>query len=310
MIKVFIVVLNWNRAKDTIECLESIAKLKTDKYDLHAVVVDNGSNSRTVEKIQECINSILSSNGIAYEMVRNKENLGFAQGNNIGIRHAMKKKADYVVVLNNDTLVDADFIIELLEVARKEPKVGAVSPKIYFAKGFEFHKERYKKSDLGKVIWYAGGKIDWDNVYGTNFGVDEPDNIKFGKIKETDFFTGSCVMFNTLALRKAGLFDDDYYMYFEDADLSMRMKKRGWTVLFAPKSKIWHKVSQSSAIGSDLNDYYITRNRLKFGMMYAPLKTKLALLRESIRFLLNGRFWQKIGVKDFYLGAYGKGSWK
>jgi GT2 family glycosyltransferase len=112
------------------------------------------------------------------------------------------------------------------------------------------------------------------------------------------------------ALKDIGLFDEKYFMYLEDADLSQRLKKKGWEVLYAPKTEIWHKVAQSSGIGSDLNDYFITRNRLLFGMRYAKCRTKLALVKESFKLLLTGRGWQKIGVRDFYLGRFRKGSWK
>ena len=88
------------------------------------------------------------------------------------------------------------------------------------------------------------------------------------------------------------------------------MKNRGWKVLYEPKGIVWHKVAQSSGIGSNLNDYFITRNRMLFGMRYASLRTKFALAKESIKLLLNGRKWQKIGVRDFYLGRFGRGSWE
>jgi GT2 family glycosyltransferase len=88
------------------------------------------------------------------------------------------------------------------------------------------------------------------------------------------------------------------------------MKKVGWKVLFSPEGFMWHKVSQSSGIGSGQNDYFLTRNRMLFGMKYAQLRTKFALLKESIKLLLIGRKWQKIGIRDYYLGRFGKGSWK
>jgi len=95
----------------------------------------------------------------------------------------------------------------------------------------------------------------------------------------------------------------------EDADHAQRIKKAGYKVLYSGKGWLWHKVSQSSGIGSELNDYFLTRNRMIFGMRYASLRTKFALLRESIKLLLSGRKWQKIGIKDYYLGNLGKGSW-
>jgi len=109
--------------------------------------------------------------------------------------------------------------------------------------------------------------------------------------------------------QKIGLFDKKYFLYFEDVDLSLRVKKAGFKVIFCPKAKIWHLNSGSSGSGSSLHDYFITRNRLLFGMKYASLRSKIALIKESLELLKNGRKWQKIGVRDFYFRRYGKGSW-
>ena len=301
--KIFIVILNWNRVKDTIECLRSCEKLKRGKAKLSLVLVDNASTDESQKKLKK----LKFGNG-EYVYIQNKENLGYAGGNNVGIRYALNNKADYVIVLNNDTIVDKNLIYEFLKTARGYPKAGILTPKIYFAKGFEFHDDRYKKNELGKVLWYAGGKIDWDNVYGMNRGVDEVDKGQFDKEEEVDFATGTCMFMRSKALKQIGVFDEKYFMYLEDVDLCVRMRRVGWKVLYSPKGKLWHKVAQSSRIGSDLNDYYIHRNRLLFGMRYASVRTKFALLRESIRFVINGRKSQKQGVIDFYLAKFGKGS--
>lgn len=303
MNKVFIVVLNWNQSKLAIECLQSLKKLRIKNYELSIVVVDNGSTDSSVDKIKRFMNMDLR-----FKIIENKTNLGFARGNNVGIKYALENGADYVMVLNNDTEVDLNLVVYLTE-AMKDKSIGAVSPKIYFAKGFEFHKDRYSRKDLGKVIWYAGGKIDWNNVYGVNRGVDEVDCGQYDDLAETDFATGACMMLSARAVKKTRLFDEKYFMYLEDGDLSMRMRKGGWKVVYEPKGIVWHKVAQSSGIGSNLNDYFITRNRLLFGMKYAPLRAKIALVKESIKFLLSGRKWQKIGVRDFYLGRFGRGSY-
>ena len=310
--KVSIIILNWNRKKDTIECLESIEKLQISDFKLEIVVVDNASSDGSQKAVEQAFKKIAKKN-VSCKQIRNKANLGFAAGNNVGMKYALDSGADYLLVLNNDTEVNEDLIKKLLEVAKKRPKAGAISPKIYFAKGFEFHKKRYKKQDLGKVIWYAGGDMDWDNVYGSNYSVDEVDKVdkgQFEKTKETDFATGACMFLRSKALEEVGLFDEKYFMYLEDVELSQKLKKKDWEVLYTPKTKIWHKVAQSSRIGSDSNDYYITRNRFLFGMRHTTLRTQFALIRESIRFLLIGRKWQKIGTRDFYLGRFGKGSWK
>ena len=98
-------------------------------------------------------------------------------------------------------------------------------------------------------------------------------------------------------------------MYWEDADFCVRAKQSGWKVVYTPKTHLWHKVSSSSAIGSNLNDYFLTRNRIDFGLRYGKLRTKIALIRESVKLFFVGRPWQKIGVRDFYLRIGGKGSW-
>jgi hypothetical protein len=286
--------------------LDSIKELIIPhEVELSVIVVDNASTDNSVEELKN-----IKFKNIQYEIVENDRNLLFAAGNNVGLKHAINHGADYAIVLNNDTFVDKKLLIELIKIASANPRVGIICPKIYFAKGFEFHKDKYKNFDLGKVIWYAGGDVDWNNVYATNHGVDEIDKGQFNKTGETDFATGACMLIRILALKKVGLFNEKYCMYLEDADLSMRMKKNGWEVFFAPGAVLWHKVAQSSTIGGDLNDYFTTRNRMLFGLKYAPLRTKLALIRESIGLLKNGRKWQKKGVIDFYTMKYGKGSWK
>lgn len=309
MVKIFIIILNWNRANDTIECLKSVSKLRIMNYDLSILVVDNASSDNSVEKIQKLKFKNQYGN-LKFKIIKNSENLGFAAGNNVGIKYALKHKADYVIVLNNDTIVHKDLLIHLIKAVKKYPDFGAASPKIYFEKGYEYHKNRYRKGDLGKVIWYAGGEIDWKNVYGKTRGVDEVDKGQYERTEETDFATGTCIFLSRKVLETVGLFDEKYFMYYEDTDLSQRIKTRGFSVLYIPTAVVWHKVAQSSGIGSGLNDYYTTRNRLLFGMRYAGLRTRFALYKESLRMLLVGREWQKKGVLDFYLGRFGKGSWQ
>jgi len=302
--QVFILILSFNRREDTIATLESIQKLKVKDFRLTAVVVDNASKDGSAEALK----NFRMENG-AFRLIVNKKNLGFAEGNNVGLRWCLKNGADFIAVLNDDTIVSENLIAELLEVFGKYPEAGIIAPKIYFAKGFEF-KKGYKPDELGKVIWYAGGDIDWKNVYGTNHGVDAVDKGQFDKVAETDFAAGCCLFVKREVLKEIGLFDKRYFAYLEDADLSQRAKRAGWKVLYAPPAHLWHKVSQSSGIGSELNDYFITRNRMLFGLTYVPLRTKIALIRESLRLLRNGRKWQKIAIRDFYLGRFEKGSWK
>lgn len=302
--KVFIVILNWNRKDDTLATVKNIEGLVVRGYELVTVVVDNGSTDGS----RKVLTGYKISTG-KYKYIQNSKNLGFAEGNNVGMRYCLIRGANYVMLLNDDTIVDKNLIIDLLGVFKKYPDAGILAPKIYFAKGYEFRK-RYKAGELGRVIWYAGGDIDWNNVYGSNHGVDSVDTGQFDKVVDTDFATGCCMFVRKEVLKKVGLFDKRYFAYLEDADLSQKAKKAGYRILYAPPAKLWHKVSQSSGIGSDLNDYFITRNRMIFGLSYASLRPKLALIRESLKLLVKGRKWQKIAIRDFYLGRFEKGSWK
>jgi hypothetical protein len=205
--------------------------------------------------------------------------------------------------------VAPDFLVELVKAAETDEKIGVVGGKIYFEKGYEFHKERYSKQERGKVIWYAGGQVDWQNVYASHRGVDEVDRGQYDKAEETDYVNGCLMLIKRKVLEKVGLIDSKYYLYFEENDFCQRVKKAGFKLFYAPKATIWHLNAGSSGVGSSLHDYFLTRNRLLFGFRWASWRTKLALLKESLRLLWRGRHWQKIGVRDFYLGRLGKGSW-
>lgn len=303
MKKVFIVILNYKGHKDTIELLESLLKVKRDNFLLNTIVVDNFPD----DPISVDVNKYSNLN---LEVIFNNKNLGFSGGNNVGINHALKNNADYILLINNDTYVEPNFVEALLKVAEKEKDAGIVVPKIYFAKGFEFHK-KYKENELGKVIWYAGGNMDWANIIGYHRGVDEFDDGQFDKIIETQIASGCCLMLRRELVEKIRGYDDKYFLYYEDADLSLRTIKKGYTILFVPNSIIWHKNAQSSGgSGSGLQDYYISRNRMIFGFEYASPRAKFALIRESLKLLFVGRHWQKRGVLDFYFGHFGKGSFK
>jgi GT2 family glycosyltransferase len=300
MTKIFVTMLTFNSSQATMECLESMEGLNKLNFEIDVIVVDNASKEKfTTNKKYK---------NFKLEIIRSEQNTGFSGGQNLGITHALKNGADYIVILNNDTIVDQNLIVDLLSSFTND--VGIIAPKIYFAKGFEFHKDRYAEDEKGSVIWYAGGIIDWDNVIGRHNGVDEVDKGQFDVPTETDYATGCCQMVKREVFEKAGFLDDKFFLYYEDADFSLRVKKLGYKVMFEPKAKLWHKNAVSAGgSGSSLQDYYVTRNRLLFGFRYASIRTKFALVRESLRTLLGKSKWQKIGVRDFYLGKFGKGSY-
>ncbi len=301
--KVFVVVLNYNGKKDTLECLKTLHSTQKKNFKIKIVVVDNSSTDDSPAAIKKQFPQA--------KVIKNKTNLGFAQGNNVGIKYSLKNRADYVFVLNNDTLIEKKCLLNLFKAGESDKNSGIIAPKIYFAPGFEFHKSRYQKKDLGKVIWYAGGQIDWQNVLGIHLGVDQVDQGQFVQKKTVEFITGCAMFVKFKVFGRVGLFNPKYYLYLEDADLCLRAQKAGFKLLFEPKATLWHKNAQTAGgSGSTLQEYYYTRNRMLFGLKYAPIKTKLALMKESLRFLASGTQWQKKGVRDFYLKKFGRGSYQ
>ncbi len=301
MTRISIAILHFGKIETTNKCLDSISKLNTDKIDLSVFVVNNDPGVVFPE--------IKSLGKTSIVVVNNKVNNGFSGGHNQGFEFSLKNNSDYHVVLNNDVTLDKDIIIEMVNCFKNNENVGIVSPKIYFSKGDEYHKNRYKKSDLGKVIWYAGGLTDWDNLINKHRGVDEVDEGQYEDDIETGFATGACAMLPAKIIKKIKGFDERYFLYYEDGDLNMRIKDAGYRSYYCAKAKMWHKNAASSSSGSTLQDYYISRNRMLFGFSYAPLRTKIALSRESFKMLTSGRKWQKIGIRDFYMRRFGKGSY-
>jgi hypothetical protein len=301
MPKVLVSIVNFNGDKDTLSCLDSLDKINVQNLKLCVVVVDNASKENFVveNKYQN----------FELKIIRSDINLGFAGGQNVGIKWGLENGIDYFTILNNDVILEENFLSELLKAFAEKKDCGIVSPKIYFAKGHEFHKDRYEDKDLGKVIWYAGGRVDWKNVISFHRGVDDVDKGHFDTLEKTDFASGCCEMIKREVFEKVGLFDEKYFLYYEDNDLSQRAKKAGFVIYYQPKAYLWHlNAGSTGGSGSALHDYYITRNRLLFGFKFASLKTKFALVRESFKLILIGRPWQKRGAADFYLGRFEKGS--
>lgn len=296
-----IITLHYKNLDDTLTLLSSLAKATIpEKDEVKIYVVDNEDSKGLKDELRKNYRDVI--------LLVSRKNLGFAAGNNLGLKRAIDDGAQILVAINNDTYVNKNFYSQIIESSIMEKSVGAIGGLIYFAPGFEFN-QNYLKKDLGKIVWYAGGAIDWDNVLCSNAHVDEVDRGQFAKSSGTDFVTGALLITKTEVLKKVGLFDEKYFMYLEDVDLCHRINLAGYQLLFDPKIKIWHKVGRSSAIGSPLNDYFITRNRLYFGFKYASLRTKFALLREAIRKLFSGTPAQKKAIVDYFTGKLGKGSY-
>lgn len=298
MNSVVIVLLNWNGFSYTADCLKSLARLNRSGCEVTTVVVDNHSQDGSVAKIRKMFPGVVT--------LPQERNLGYAGGNNVGFRYALQNKVGYVWVLNNDTLVHEQALAELVRYVDR-PGVGVLGAKIYFADGKEYHKNRYKKEERGKVIWYAGGKIDWANMYASHRGVDEVDTGQYEQVSDTDFVTGCSFFAPVRVLQQTGVFDEKFYMYLEDLDLCMRIKRRGYRLIYVPQAVIWHiNAGSSGGSGSRLHEYYQTRNRLLVGMRYAPVRTKISLIREAAKMLITGSTVTRKAVLDFLFMKYGR----
>ncbi len=299
--EVTIIVLNWNAEKYITPCLQSLRRLIVRPHKVEIVVVDNASTDHSVKLINKKFPQL--------KVIQTGQNLGYAGGNNVGLQYALDQGSDFAWIVNPDVQVHPQALLALLSAAAIYSNGGIFGSKCYFAKGYEFHKNRYTPSQLGQVIWYAGGKIDWSNLITQHIGINEVDIGQYNQLHETDTVTGTSFFIRREVLDQVGLIDPKYFLYYEETDLCLRATRHGWKLYYVPESIVWHRVGQASGIGSPLADYYTTRNRLLFGLRWAPWRTRQALFRQSLRQLISGRPWQKRGVIDFYLGRFGQGSY-
>ena len=249
--KVSLIILNWNGVDDTIECLESIQRLTYEHYEV--IVVDNGSDGDDV--------TILSSIfGEYIHLVCNKSNLGSSEGYNSGIRYvlnASKPKPQYIVIMNNDLVLNQNCLSELVRVADTDQKIGIVGPKIYY----------YDYKGSKNIIWSAGGKLrKWlPNVH-YHIGENRVDGPEYHNEASVDWITGAIFMLRTSLIDEIGLFHSGYFIGLEDVEYCLRTKKHQFDILYVPTAKAWHKVGVSmrkagrSYADPGLYYYFLKRN--------------------------------------------------
>lgn len=278
---VVFIILNWNGWKDTVECLESVYQNNYPYYDV--IIVDNNSTDRSIKNIKKYCNGQIKTKSTFFSynpvnkpihlidtksneyieidkndkssskrlfLIKNGNNEGFAEGNNIGIKYALNNlDPDYMLLLNNDTVVDKEFLVEMLKVSESDNKIGILGPKIYYY-------------DDPNRIWFAKGKISWKLTRGLNIGYNQIDNGQYEKIAEVEYVSGCAFLIKKEVINRIGLIDKRFFLYFEEIDWTLRASKLGYKNVFVPKGKIWHKVSKSSGgIKGKIGLYYITRNR-------------------------------------------------
>jgi GT2 family glycosyltransferase len=251
-----IVIINWNGLKDTIECIDSLAKISYTNY--QTIVVDNGSENNEAAQIKEQHPQII--------LIANQCNEGFVGGVNQGIEKSLALRADYVLLLNNDTVVAPDFLQHLVEYAESSKKT-VLGPKILYAGT--------------TIIQNLGGKLMPIVGGGVNIGKGRS-SADFQKILMPDFLSGCAMFIPKEAIEQVGLFDPVYFAYFEDADWSFRAKKAGYKLIILPKSIIWHKHSESLKKTPEKKLYYLGRNSIIFAGKNLHGLTKIIWLAGSI----------------------------
>jgi GT2 family glycosyltransferase len=297
---VYIIVLNWNGWKDTIECVESCLKITYGAF--MVVIVDNDSADGSEKILRERFPEL--------EIVQTGGNLGYAGGNNVGIRHALEKGADYIWLLNNDTVVDPAVLDELVAVAGQDAGIGMLGPKILL------HSRPQHLNCIGSTINLLTGRPRL-------LALGEKDDGRFDQISDMDTLSGCSLLVRKEVVDRVGLLDDRFFLFYEETDWILRAKRAGYRMVYVPKARIWHKVSVSvGGHQSPLMLYYMTRNNpllvrknvnLVRYAMFLTIYLFLVIPKKLINvlFLNKEKRYQKArailsGVRDYFIGRFGQ----
>ena len=315
--KISIIVLNWNGKADTLACLESLASVRYGNFE--TILVDNGSSDDSVREIRTAHPQLT--------VLETGANLGFAEGNNVGIRHALANGADHVLLLNNDTVVDPGMLDGFLDALHVCPGAGILGARIYY------HSEPQK-------IWYAGGYWDHDQMCFQQVGDGLMDHAVYGEVSRTDFVVGCAMFIPRGILEKVGLLESSYFLNYEEIDFCTRVRNAGYDLIYAPEARLWHKIAASfGGDESPLKIYFTFRNRLLWARRNLPWRRRVAIHLSVYRWFrprfllglehlrdeaplaarLKSVFWSLRsaadsptnqawlrGIMDFWLGRFGK----
>lgn len=285
---VYIILVTWNHWSVTAVCLPLLQQLTYPRYRL--LVVDNGSTDQTVAHIRAEYPTI--------ELIENGRNLGFAAGCNVGMRHAMAQGADYVLLLNNDTQFEPDFLAQLMHAVADLPQLGMAAP----ALAYEGEPQK---------LWFTGSQRHPWTLEAVDFGHDGPRrHTQPDQQHEVDYIFGTVMLLPTAVLAQLGLFDEAYFMYYEDMDLCLRLQAAGYKLYYIPSVRIQHSISASTDTLSSKRYYYKACSSVIFfrkhgrygrGWIIALYRT-LSAIRTLLR-LLWRREWPIIpayirGLKD------------
>ena len=265
MPKVFIIILNYNGKETLLECLQSVFQI--DYPDREIVVVDNNSADGSLELAKKFYPRA--------HTIKNDKNIGFAAGNNVGIRFALEKMADYIFLLNNDAEIEKSAISKLVTLAQNNKEAGIISPIILKGKS--------------NKVWFAGGKIKWLAMKTDHFAVPLAENPH-----KTDYISGCAMFVKKEVFKKIGLFDENFFLYYEDADFCWRARKERFESYVVPSAKVYH--FERSEENKKAKIYWLVVSGIIFFKKNAP-----AFLKPWISFYLLLRKiknWRDVNFKN------------
>ena len=254
----WIVVLNWRGAADTIALLRTLERCRVPEgWEAKILVVDNDSGDGSAERIAAAFPEV--------EMLRLPENRRFAGGNNEGLKRALAAGAQAVMLLNNDTEADPSLIEKLLLALDQDPAAGAAGPLIYFAAP----RDR---------IWYAGGECVVALGRTAHRGLRAKERGQYRAVEKTGYLTGCCLLARREVWERVGLLDEGYHFYGEDADWSLRAREAGYALLFVPTARLWHKVSAAAGEANPWKFYQRSRANFRLFARHARGLARLSWL--------------------------------
>jgi len=281
---IYIVILNTNRRDDTLACLDSLSRSTYGNFKI--IVLDNKSTDGSVESIRSSFPDT--------QIINLTENLGYAGNNNVGIEEAIKRGADWVLVLNEDTILDPGCLAELVKVGESDPKIGIVGPMVYH------HNEP-------GVIQSAGGVLGkyWQSQH---LGQNELDHGQFQLPHRVEWISGCAIMVRKTAIEQAGMLDASFFIYWEETEWCIRIARSGWQIVHVPQAKIWHKGVQRDYQPKPSFTYYGTRNHLlTLSKHQAPLRVRLFNWMQIFRTLVSWSIKPKWEDKREHRNAMWKG---
>lgn len=283
--KVGIILVNYNGEEYIENCIDSLLAQTYKNVDI--LFWDNASEDSSVKLVKEHYPDVY--------LVESKYNYGFAKANNMAVKKLLKMGAEYVLLLNVDTVADPFLIEYLLEKADDHRITTA-----------QISTDKSKTK-----IWYAGGELQLDKGSAKHIQLKAPSNVR------VTFISGCCMMIHRKLIERYGLFDEKYYLYYEDVDLCMRWYLNHVEMCYVPKAKLWHKVGASSGgIRNPVKEYYITRNRLYFIHKYCQVMRKntikigYSVMKDGAECIRTGnsamvKAWF-LGIVDYLLQKTGK----